>query len=163
MKTFRYDLITKFYFRYANLALSFILLAYFIILILNAGNQPFLIVPALLDILIIYTINKYFIRTYKTLPFNINIDDEKISASNFMFGKEVIEINFSDIDGISGGVFGLNRKGLIYIHDGEKSRSISIHPKIENVDLLIKMILNKVNKELRDESIKKLRHWEENN
>jgi len=161
MKTFSYDARSKFYFRYANLALSLVLLTYFVVLVISIGSRPYLAIPAMLILLIVYALNKYYINTYKNLPFVISADEEKLTASNYMFGKRVVEIKYSDIDEISGGVFGFNPKGLIYIHDGEHSLSISIHPNIDNVNILLRHVLGKVSKELRDESVKKLKQAEE--
>lgn len=161
MKTFTYNPLSKFYFRYANLALSFILLTYCVILILGMGSGIYLLIFAVINLFIVYAVNKYYINTYKELPFIITAGDEALTASNFMFGKEIVEIKYSDIDIISGGVFGINPKGLIYIHDGEKNRTISIHPNIENVNVLLKLILNKVKAELREEAVKRLKLREE--
>jgi hypothetical protein len=157
MNKFSYSPLSKFYYRYANLALSFILLTYLVVLLLDVGSNTYLIFPALLNLLIVYVVNKYYIRTYRNLPFLITVDEEKIAASDFMFSKQAVEIKFSDIDGISGGVFGFNPKGLIYIHNGEQNRSINIHPSMIDADTLLKLILSRVNKELRDETVKKLK------
>lgn len=162
MKTFNYKPISKFYFRYANMALSMVLLTYFVVLILEVRSSVFQIIPALINLLIVYAINKYYIGTYKELPFEITIEADKLIASNFMFGKKAVEIKYNDIDEITGGVFGYNPKGLIYVHDGENNLSISIHPSIENADRLLRLILSRVKKELCDEAVKKLKPEKEN-
>lgn len=162
MKTFKYPLPSKFFYRYASLFLSSILLVYFVLTVLGIKEQPYLVFSALLNLTVIYLTNRYYYKTYKSLPFIITVEADKLTATNFMLHKKVVEIKYSDIDNISGGVFGYNPKGIITIHDGEHNVSIAIHPSIIDVNKLLKIILDRINRELRDEMAVKLRRWEEN-
>lgn len=161
MNKFEYTPASRFQYRYAITFLTSVLLIYLVIQIMNLGRQPLSIFLAAINAAILFLANKYYYRLYSTLPFIIIAGKEKLTASNFMFGKKPVEIKYSDIDEISGGVFGYNRKGLIYLHDGAQKITISIHPSIINIDGLIKIIADNVKKEMRDEMTAKLKRWEE--
>lgn len=163
MKTFKYPMPVRFLFRYSIVPLTFVLAAYLIVLVGKIKTEPLLIIPALFVLGALILANKYFYNTYKKVPFIITCEKECIKASGFMPGKKPVDIFYSDIDYISGGVFGLNSKGIIYIHDGRQNLEIGIHPDIQGVDELLKFILNRVNKELRDELTEKLRRNERQN
>jgi len=160
MNTFNYSPLSKFLYRYAALPLTVILLAYFLVFASSVTEQPVLIIPAAICIVILYTANRFYYNTYGTLPFLIRVDKEKITASGFIIGKKKYEIYFADVDAVTGGVFGYNPKGLVYVHDGKQNVSITIHPSIENAEVLFRLILERINAELKEELITKLKQRE---
>jgi hypothetical protein len=161
MNKFEYTPASKFMCRYAIAPLNLILLMALIVQVMNIGSQPLSIIIVIVCAAILFMANIHFYRSYSILPFLIVADHEKLTASNFMRGKETIKIKYSDIDSVSGGVFGYNRKGLIFLHDGVQNISICIHPTIINVDGLVRIIIDNVNSDLRDEMITRLKRWEE--
>jgi hypothetical protein len=160
MNKFEYTPASKFYCRYSIAPLSLILITSLVVQISAVRAHPLMLFLVAINGALLFLANKQFYKSYSELPFLIVAGKEKLTASNFMFGKKTVEIKYSDIDIVSGGVFGYSRKGVIFLHDGEQNTSIAIHPSIVNVDELVKIIVNNVNAELRDEMITKLRRRE---
>ncbi len=161
MSRFEYPLYAKFFYRYAVIPLSIILLVYLIMMIFGAGEHPVYIALIIIDALILYGANYQYYKSYKLLPFVIETGDEKLTASNFMPGVKKAEIKYSDIDDISGGVFGYNPKGLIFVHDGVQNRTIALHPSMTDINTLLRIIISKLDKDLRGVLLTRLNRQEE--
>ena len=160
MKTYKYALLPKLMYRYATVPISLILLSYFFISISQITSDWYYIIVAIVNVVILFYINKFYLNVYKLLPFVVTLDKEGITASNFMFGKNVIVLKYEDIDRITGGVFGYNPKGLIYIHESKNGNMISIHPAMEDANNFFKFVLDNIHSGLRDELVAKLKRNE---
>lgn len=161
MKTYSYSLISKFLYRYAILLLAALLIFYFIVLLLQAPANPVYIIPALINAAIIYLAGKYYYTTYRLLAFKITCGADSVKATGFIPGVKDVEVKYSDIDNISGGVFGYNDKGLIFIHDGEHNVSFGIHPSIGEVNTLLRYIIERLNPDLKEEITARIKKKEE--
>ena len=47
-------------------------------------HKWYFVFPALINLVVILWINKYFIKTYKMFPFEIEVDNEKIICRDFL-------------------------------------------------------------------------------
>jgi len=157
METFKYPFAIKFIYRYSILLLGLILIAYFIVLIKGAFTEPLMIIPALINIAVLYLAVKYFYSTYKRVPFLIVCGKESIKASDFIPGQKPVEIFYKDVDSISGGVFGYNSKGIIFVHDGRQNLEIGIQPNIDGAERLMRIILTRIDARLKDDLVEKLK------
>ncbi len=111
---------------------------------------------ALLNLIIIYLVNKFYLNSYKSFPFRIKSDEAGISCENFFLSKKSVRINFDDIDGISGGIFSGWNTRPVYIHDSRQNISIGFFAQGEFKDLL-KVILKNINEELYRELLGKMK------
>ena len=105
MLTFTYSFFWKFIYRYFNLVVPPLLLIYAFSLVTLIDKSLVIIIPLLLSLFIIYYLNKSYINFYKLVPYKIEIDDEKIICSNFLFRDKTVTILIKDIESISGGIF----------------------------------------------------------
>ncbi len=161
MKTYSYSLLSKFLYRYAILLLAAVLIFYFIVLLSQVPANPVYVIPALINAVIIFLAWRYYYSTYRLLAFKVICGKETIKAAGFIPGVKEMEIKYSDIDGISGGVFGYNDKGLIFIHDGEHNVSFGIHPSIEDVNSLLRYIIERLNPDLKEEITARIKKKED--
>lgn len=96
---------------------------------------------------------------YKSFPFKISIDNEKMICSDFVIGNKNIEIEHLAIKDIQGGIFsGRAYMPLYIITDNNK---IGISPHLKDYNKLLTIILTNISKELYEnllDSIKKIAH-----
>ena len=161
MKIYSYSLLSKFLYRYAIILLAAVMIFYLIVLVSQAPSNPVYIIPALINGAIIYLAWKYYYTTYRLLAFKVECGKDSVKASGFIPGIKVMEIKYSDIDGIYGGVFGYNDKGLIFIHDGANNVSFGIHPSIEDVNSLLRYIIERLNTDLKEEITARIKKKED--
>ena len=96
---------------------------------------------------------------YRTFPFEISADNEKMICTNFVFNNRVIEIKHSDINEIKGGIFSGRAYMPLYVTTSEGKLGIS--PHITDYNKLLTIILTNIPKELYEsllESITKIAH-----
>lgn len=94
---------------------------------------------------------------YKTFPFNIKIDNEKMICTDFVINNRNVEITLADITEIKGGIFSGRSYMPLYITT-EKEK-IGISPHLKDYNKLLTIILTNIKKELYEsllESIKKI-------
>lgn len=96
---------------------------------------------------------------YKSFPFKISIDNEKMICTDFVIGNKKIEIEHLAIKDIKGGIFsGRAYMPLYIITDHNK---IGISPHLKDYNKLLTIILTNISKELYEnllDSIKKIAH-----
>jgi len=91
---------------------------------------------------VLFYVNKLYLRLYKILPYQIEIDDEKIICSQY-FKKDKKEIiYFSEIVGLRGGIFLGKSKGLMLI-EGNKT-TIGFFHHLTNANIFITTLLQNV-------------------
>jgi len=156
MLTFTYSFFWKFIYRYFNLVVTPLLLIYAFSLVTLIDKNLVIIIPLLLSLFIIYYLNKSYINFYKLVPYKIEIDDEKIICSNFLFRDKTVTILIKDIESISGGIFEGKYRGLMKVCDGKNKLCIGFFDRLKNSGKLVTLILSKVDKKIYDKTIEQI-------
>ena len=156
MKTFTYPLLAKFFYRYANIPATILLLMHLSASLLSIGQGWNFLVSAALNLLIIYILNRYFLKLYKYFPFKIQINNEKIICSDFMWSDRQLEIQMSDVNEITGGIFSQRPMKPIYIKT-KKGIQFGLNQHLKDFNKLLTIILSNINKELYDSILENMR------
>lgn len=156
MEVFNYSLIVRLLYRYGNFFITALMILNLFPLILNVDSNRILIIPIIITLFIIYFTNRFYLLIYKSFPFQITADNEKLICTDFMFRKKEIVIYFKNIKSISGGIFEGRLSGIMKVCDGETGICITFSHRIKNSTKLIALILSKVDKTLYDEKINAL-------
>jgi hypothetical protein len=156
MTKFEYGKFAKFVYRYANFILTPFLFAYFMIALLGAFQNSKFLLPLIIMALLLYVLNRFYFRIYKYFPFTIEIDKEKIVASDFMNRRKKIEIKLEDITEIAGGIFGGNATHPVYIYDGKNKTQIGVNPHLQNFNRFITILLSNIDKSLYERLLKQM-------
>ena len=157
MNEYKYNLIARVIYRYANIPANLILLFYLYASIYGISIDWKFIFPVLLNIALLYVLNKFYLKIYKSFPFKIKIDNEKMICSDFVINNRNVEIIHSRISNIKGGIFSGRSYAPLYISTPEIT--IGISPHIANYDKLLTVILTNIPKELYEsllETIKEI-------
>jgi hypothetical protein len=133
-----------------------LLLIYAFSLVTLIDKNLVIIIPLLLSLFIIYYLNKSYINFYKLVPYKIEIDDEKIICSNFLFRDKTVTILIKDIESISGGIFEGRYRGLMKVCDGKNKLCIGFFDRLKNSGKLVTLILSKVDKKIYDKTIEQI-------
>jgi hypothetical protein len=157
MQTFTYPLFWKFIYRYGNLVISPLLLFYALSLVVLIDKNLIVLIPFLLALFILYFLNKSYINFYKLVPYKIEIDDEKIICTDFLFRDKSITIFIKDIESISGGIFDGRYRGLMKVCDGKNKLCMGFFDRINNSSKLVTLILSKVDKKIYDKVIEQIK------
>jgi hypothetical protein len=163
MQTFTYSFFFKFLYKFGNIPVTLLLLTILIPAADNIDKHLIFFFPLILSLGMIYLINKHYLNNYKTIPYKIEADDEKLICSKFLFSKKIINIYFKDVTSLEGGIFDGRITGLMKIHDGKNNRTIGFYSKINNVKQLETIILSRVKKELYDRVVDKISRIEKEN
>jgi hypothetical protein len=113
------------------------------------------ILPVLFDIIIIYAINRYYLRSYKRFPYTIEADNEKIICTDYFFNRKRIELDHGSITKITGGLFSGNIARPIYLHDENNNIVIGFNSHLKNYDKLLTIILSNIKQELYNDLLTK--------
>ncbi|MDX1699995.1 MAG: hypothetical protein R3250_05215 [Melioribacteraceae bacterium] len=157
MKEFKYSFIARVIYRYANIPANLILLFYLFASAYGMTIDWKFIFPVLLNIILLYVLNKFYLKIYRTFPFNIKVDNEKMICTDFVINNKEVEIVHSDIVKIKGGIFSGRAYAPLYI--STDNITIGISPHIKDYDKLLTIILTNIPKELYEsllEAIKKI-------
>lgn len=154
MVTFKYSFIAKLIYRYANIPATILLIPQTIYSFAAMFEVWYFVFPFTVDLLILFFMNRFFFRSYKTFPFKIEADNEKIICSDFLIGSD-ITIKHSEITDIKGGFFSGNTARPIYIFCKDRSIKIGIHGHLKGVNKLLTTILSNINQELYNELLAK--------
>ncbi|MDP2366435.1 MAG: hypothetical protein Q8M94_22000 [Ignavibacteria bacterium] len=153
MQTFTYPFPWKFIYRYGNLVITPLLLLYALSLVTLIDKNLIILIPFLLSLFILYYINKSYLKFYKMVPYKIEVDDEKIICSQFLFRDKTVTIFIKDIESISGGIFDGRYRGLMKVCDGKNKLCIGFFDRLNNSSKLVTLILSKVDKKIYDKVI----------
>jgi len=157
MKTFKYNFFSKILYRYANIPANLILVFYFLASVFGITQDWKFIFPLLINIILLYVLNKFYFRMYKTFPFHIQTDNEKMICTDFVINNRKLEIKHLDIIEIKGGIFSGRAYMPLYLIT--KDVKIGISPHLKDYNKLLTIILTNINKDLYEsllESIKKI-------
>jgi hypothetical protein len=147
---FTYPILFKLIFRYGNIIVTPILLLYTIPLIYFIDEKLIFALPLLLNLAIIYFLNRHYFNLYKKLPYKIEADNEKLICNEFFLSKKEIVIYYNDIASLSGGIFENRISGLMKVCDGKNNLCIGFYQRLNNSGKLATILLSKVNRELYD-------------
>ncbi|MCU0344245.1 MAG: hypothetical protein MUF28_10575 [Ignavibacterium sp.] len=157
MQSFTYPFLWKFIYRYGNLVITPLLLLYALSLVALIDKNLIILIPFLLSIFILYFLNKSYINFYKLVPYKIQIDEEKIICTDFLFRDKTVTIYIKDIDSISGGIFEGKYRGLMKVCDGKNKLCIGFFDRINNSSKLVTLILSKVDRKIYDKVIEQIK------
>lgn len=155
MKTFTYSAFAKLFYRYANIPITLLLLLSLLTALGGLYTSWIYIFPTVIDLIIIYVINRYYIKSYKRFPYKIEADNEKIICTDYFFSREQIELDHSSITKITGGIFSGNIARPVYLHDENNNIVIGFNNHLKNYDKLLTIILSNIKQELYDDLLTK--------
>lgn len=156
-QTFTYPFFFKLIFRYGNIFITLLLIIYSLPVIIYIDDNLILSIPLVINLFLIYYLNKRYLSNYKILPFSIEADNEKIICRNFFLsGKEVV-VYYSDINSLAGGIFDNKQSGIMKVYSENNTSCIGFHNRLRNSSRLVTFILSKVNKSLYDEVLDKIK------
>lgn len=156
MQTFTYPLFFKLLYRYGNIPANILLLFYLYISVEGLDKNLLNILPLLIILTLLYFLNKHYLLLYKIIPYRIDTDEEKLTASKFILSKKKAVIFYSDISDLNGGIFDGRLSGVMRISDSKTKLSIGFFNNIRNADKLQTLILSKIKRELYDKVIEKV-------
>ena len=146
MQIFKYSFFVKFIYKYANIPASIILLFYLLASVLAIETDWKFIFPLIITIILIYVLNRFYLKIYKTFPFSIEVDNSKMICSDFVIRNRKVEIKHSDIIKIKGGIF--SGRAYMPLYVTTNSQYIGISPHIKDYNKLLTIILTNISKEL---------------
>jgi len=156
-QTFTYPFLFLIIFRFGNIIITPLLVLYTIPLVVLLDENIILSFPLLVNLLIIYFLNKHYFNLYKILPYRIEADDEKIICTDFFLSKKEVIIYHNDIKSLSGGIFGNKISGLMKIFDGKNNVSIGFYQRLNNSSKLATILLSKVNRDIYEHVLEKIK------
>ncbi len=147
MRTFKYPITAQFIYRFANIPVTFLLVVHLLLLIWGMTYDWKYVLPALLNIIIIYILNRFYLKMYKLFPYKIEADDKKIVFSDFFFQKKEITMYYKDITDIKGGIFSGKPAKPIYILD-KNDNIIGINQHLKDFNAFLTILLSHIPKDL---------------
>jgi len=155
MKIFKYSAFAKLFYRYANIPITLLLLLSLLTALGGMYTSWIYIFPTFFDIIIIYVINRYYIKSYKRFPYQIEADNQKIICTEYFFSAKQIELDHSSITKITGGIFSGNIARPIYLHNENNNIVICFNNHLKDYDKLLTIILSNITQELYDDLLTK--------
>jgi hypothetical protein len=148
METFKYPFILKLIYRYGNIPLSILLLFYLVISVSEMNLYWYYVIFVIINLGILILLNRYYFRTYKSFPFTIRINNEKMICSNFFLSKRSVEVYHCNINNIYGGIFDGYRGGPVYMNDSKQNITIGFYQQAGQFHQMFRIILQNINEEL---------------
>lgn len=156
LQVFTYPLFFKLIFRYGNIIVTTIIIIYSVPLFKYLDEKIILALPIIVNLFIIYFLNRHYLNLYKILPYKIEVDEEKITCSDyFLSGKEII-IWYEDIQSLSGGIFNNRLTGIMKVCDEKKNVCIGFYHRLNNSNKLATILISKVNRPLYDQVLQRI-------
>ena len=156
MQSFTYNGFLRFLYRYGNIPVTILLSIYAISLAVNLDKGLVFIIPFVVTFLLIYFLNRHYLTLYKILPYKIEVDNEKMICSDFLFYKDPVTILFKDISSLEGGIFQGRLSGVMRIKDGTHNRTVGFYDKINDSRKLETFILSKVDRKIYNDVVERL-------
>ncbi|MBI2418385.1 MAG: hypothetical protein HYV28_10895 [Ignavibacteriales bacterium] len=113
-------------------------------------------VYAVMVLILIVLVNRYFLYLYKTIPYRIEQKDNSLIASQFVLSKKVVTVKLSDITDLKGGIFDARYGSLIRIYTGGSHAAFAFFLKIDNSRELQDYLLKNINKKLYNDIMLRL-------
>ena len=159
MKTFTYPLLARIVYRWANIPVTILLLFYLIIYLIAIEKEWTYILPALLNLTIIYVLNRHYLKSYRLFPYKITIDNEKMICEDFMFSNKQVTIYHSDIDKITGSIFSGNKGRPLYIHDEKKGVTIGLRVHLQGYNEVLTTVLSNIKQGLYESLLENIKEF----
>jgi hypothetical protein len=156
MIKFKYPLFARFLYRYANIPISLVLLVHLLISAVAIQQEWYNVFPLLINLLILYVLNRFYLKVYRSFPFKIEVNNEKMICSDFFFSSKKIEVFHTDLDNIRGGIFSGAPTRPVYVHDGKQDVTLGLFIHIKNFNKLLTVILSNVTPQLYKELTDKM-------
>ena len=156
MKTFEYSFFSKFIYSYGNIPITMLLLLYFVLSVQSIPQDNIYIFAAIFHAFFIFIMNRFYFRRYKYFPNKIQMDEEKLICSDFIWKNRTVIIPFANISELSGGVFDGKIGRPMYIFDKTQNVKIGFTDKMRNVKDLVTAILLKIRKDKYEELMQNL-------
>jgi hypothetical protein len=157
MKTFKYSMIAKIIYRYGNFLISIILFLYLVLSAIGVFKDWRFIFPLVINVILLYVVNRYYLKIYKFFPFRIDADNRELHCSDFMIKDRTERIKIIDIDKIEGGIFSGRNYAPLYIEwNGNR---IGISPHMKDFNKLLTIILSNIKKELYEELLESIKKF----
>ncbi|MBL1213942.1 MAG: hypothetical protein HND52_11345 [Ignavibacteriae bacterium] len=157
MQTFEYPWLAKIVYRYANIPVTFILLIYFLVSLGALSKSWFWVILAIVQALLIFFVNRYYWRSYKSFPYKIEADNEKLICSNFFMSRKKVEVKLSDIELLRGGIFSSSLTKPIFLKIKNHDSEIGFHYHLKNYNKLLTLILSNIDQELYNSLLEKMK------
>lgn len=157
MTTYKYNLLAKILYRYGNIPITFFLLIYLIESVVQLPLHWYAVFFVFINLAIIISLNKYYVKTYKLFPFKISADNEKMICSNFFLSRKIVEIRLIDIDKINGGIFSGYPSRAVYLHDSVTNETVGIYIHSSDYKDLLKLILKNIPQTLYNYLLEKMK------
>ena len=154
---FTYPFLFGIIFRYGNIIVTAILILYSIPLYYSLEEKPILAIPILVNLIIIYFLNRHYFYLYKILPYRIEVDDEKIICSKLFLSNKEIAIYYNNISSLAGGIFDNKISGLMKVCDNRNNVCIGFYHRLNNSSKLATIILSKVRRDIYDNVLEKIK------
>ena len=156
MQTFTYPIIWKFIYRYGNLIITPLLLIYSLSLVVLMDKNLIVLLPFIISFVILYILNKAYLNFYKLVPYKIEVNEDKIICTEFLFRNKTITILIKDIESLSGGIFNGRYRGIMKVCDGKNKICIGFFDRMRNSSKFVTLLLSKVDKKIYDEVIENI-------
>lgn len=157
MTTYKYNFFAKILYRYGNIPVTLFLFIFLIDSVIQLQQQWYSVFFIIINLSIIISLNKYYLKTYKIFPFKIEADNEKMICSDFFFNIKIIEIKYSSINKINGGIFSGYPARAIYFHDAENNFTIGFYSQSTNFKNLLRLILKNIPQSLYNNLLDELK------
>jgi hypothetical protein len=151
MRKFTYSAFARLFYRYANIPITLLLLISLLSALGSMYTSWFYIIPAVFDVIIIYVINRYYIKSYKRFPYRIEADNQRMICTDYFFSNKKIELDHASITKITGGIFSGNIARPIYLHDENNNIVIGFNSHLKDYDKLLTIVLSNIKQELYDD------------
>jgi len=156
-QTFTYPFLFRIIFRYGNIIITPLLLIYTIPFVNFLDEKIILAFPLVINLFIIYFLNRHYYNLYKILPYRIESDDEKIICSELFLSKKEVIIYYNDVESLSGGIFEDKLSGLMKVCDGKNDVCIGFYQRLNNSGKLATILLSKVNRDIYDNVLERIK------
>lgn len=90
------------------------------------------------------------------MPYKIEVDDDKITCSDFFLSRRQIVINYESINSLSGGIFENKLSGIMRVCGGKNDVCIGFNQRLNNSSKLATILLSKVNRPLYDKVLERI-------
>lgn len=159
MNTFKYPFFPRLIYRFANIPITILLLLLAFLSLLGTFVEWYYIFPVLVDSTILFFLNRYYFRSYKTFPYKIETTTEKMICSDYFFSSVKHEISLKDITSIKGGIFSGTIARPIYLYIEKENLTIGINQHIGNYNKLVTIILSNIRQELYNELLDTMQQY----
>ncbi len=157
MQKFEYSFLLRLFYRYGNIPVTLLLAVYLILSAVNLDKSLINLFPFAVSAMLIFFLNRQYLRMYKIMPYKIEADNDKLVCMDFLFSQKEIVIFHKDISTLSGGIFDGKLSGIMKVTDNKNNISIGFFNNIKNVRGLQTIILSKVQRSVYDDVVDRIK------